>query len=169
MTVEQAIITAIQYESRVQKAYAGQVDRISDPAGRRIFQTLADEEQSHLDYLHHKLEQFKQTGTVAVDTLPTSIPTPKQIEAASRMMQNQVAAADPTNDLQMLTRALELETQTSKFYQDMVRELPPEGQRLFRRFVEIEQGHVAIVQAEIDALTRSGYWFDCLEIDLDAV
>ncbi len=169
MTVEQAIITAIQYESRVHKAYADQVDRISDPAGRRIFQTLADEEQSHLDYLHRKLEQLKQTGTVPADTLPTAIPAPQQIEAASRKMHSHVAGSDPANDLQMLTRALELEMQTSSFYQDMVRQLPADGQQLFRRFVEVEQGHVAIVQAEIDFLTKSGYWFDCFEVDLDGV
>lgn len=169
MTVEQAIITAIQYESRVHKAYAEQVGRIGDPAGRRIFQTLADEEQSHLDYLHHKLEQLKQTGTVPADTLPTAIPAPKQIEAASKKMQQHVANADPTNDLQMLSNALELELKTSAFYEDMVRQLSAEGQKLFTRFVEIEQGHVAIVQAEIDSLTQNGYWFDCFEADLDGV
>jgi hypothetical protein len=42
----------------------------------------------------------------------------------------------------------------------------PEGQELFEHFVEIEDGHLAIVQAEIDSLTGTGAWFDVLEVRL---
>ena len=38
----------------------------------------------------------------------------------------------------------------------------------FGRFLEIEQGHQAIVRAEIDALTGMGFWFDFQEFDLEA-
>ena len=50
----------------------------------------------------------------------------------------------------------------------MVRELPVEGQNLFSRFLEIEEGHGAIVQAEIDNVKRLGFWFDLKEFDLEA-
>jgi hypothetical protein len=50
----------------------------------------------------------------------------------------------------------------------MVRELPPEGQSLFSRFLEIEDGHGAIVQAEIDNVKQMGFWFDLKEFDLEA-
>ena len=49
----------------------------------------------------------------------------------------------------------------------MVSELPPEGRALFERFLEIEQGHVAIVQAEIDAVSGLGFWFDVQEFRLE--
>jgi hypothetical protein len=49
----------------------------------------------------------------------------------------------------------------------MVGELSGERQRLFARFLEIEEGHVAIVQAEIDAVSGSGFWFDMKEFDLE--
>jgi hypothetical protein len=45
--------------------------------------------------------------------------------------------------------------------------LPPEGQELFRRFVEIEEGHVAIVQAEMDLVSGTGFWFDTAEFSLE--
>jgi hypothetical protein len=38
---------------------------------------------------------------------------------------------------------------------------------LFQRFVEIEQGHLAIVQAEIDSVSGLGFWFDMREFDLE--
>jgi hypothetical protein len=48
-----------------------------------------------------------------------------------------------------------------------VRTLDSEGQQLFERFVEIEEGHKAIVQAEIDCLSGSGFWFDTPEFSLE--
>jgi hypothetical protein len=50
----------------------------------------------------------------------------------------------------------------------MVGELPAEGQSLFARFLEIEEGHMAVVQAEIDNVNQLGFWFDLKEFDLEA-
>ena len=50
----------------------------------------------------------------------------------------------------------------------MVNELPAEARPLFRRFVEIEEGHEKIVQAEIDSVSGLGFWFDIQEFDLSA-
>ena len=67
-----------------------------------------------------------------------------------------------------MRRALAEEEETSAFYQRMVRELPPEGQALFGRFLEIEDGHATVVQAEIDSVSQMGFWFDLKEFDLEA-
>jgi rubrerythrin len=167
MNIEQAIQTAIAYETKVSEAYAQAAGRVQDPAGRRIFEVLTEEEKGHLAYLNHKLEQLRQTGHVTPDALETAIPSRQKIEAAEQSLQAKMAAIDPDNDLQMLEQALQLEIETSGFYQRMVRELPPEGQQFFARFVEIEEGHVAIVQAEMDHIAKSGYWFNFREVDLD--
>jgi len=37
-----------------------------------------------------------------------------------------------------------------------------------QRFVEIEEGHRAIVQAEIDCVSGLGFWFDTAEFKLEA-
>jgi rubrerythrin len=57
-------------------------------------------------------------------------------------------------ELDSLRQALAAEEETSTFYINMVRELPAEGQQLFSRFLEIEDGHAAIVQAEIDSVNQ---------------
>ena len=66
-----------------------------------------------------------------------------------------------------LGKALDSEVKTSAFYKDMVRTLDGEGQTLFKRFVEIEDGHTAIVQAEIDTVSNLGFWFDTPEFRLE--
>ncbi len=167
MNIEQAIQTAIAYETKVSEAYAQAAGRVQDPAGRRIFEVLTEEEKGHLAYLNHKLAQLRQTGHVTPEALETAIPNRQSIQTAEKSLQSKMAAIDPDNDLQMLEQALELELETSNFYKRMVRELPPEGQKFFARFVEIEEGHVAIVQAEMDHIAKSGYWFNFREVDLD--
>ena len=66
----------------------------------------------------------------------------------------------------MLTKALKLEQETSDFYRRMVAELGEDGV-LFKPFLEIEEGHEAIVQAELDYLNKTGHFFDFQEFNLE--
>ena len=50
--------------------------------------------------------------------------------------------------------------------QRMVEEMK-EGKELFQRFLEIEVGHQAIVQAELDYLNQTGTFFDFQEFNLE--
>jgi rubrerythrin len=70
-------------------------------------------------------------------------------------------------ELELLKKALDLEIEATAFFRRMVAELDEEAQKLFARFVEIEAGHEAIVQAEIDALNGLGFWFDFTEFRFD--
>ena len=70
-------------------------------------------------------------------------------------------------ELDKLKQAHAVELETSQFYKRMVSEVEGEGKRLFERFMEIEEGHVAIVQAEIDSIQGLGYWFDHQEFNLE--
>jgi len=45
--------------------------------------------------------------------------------------------------------------------------MEPEHRPLFARFLDIEDGHVILVQAEIDALVGHGHWFDFMEFNLE--
>ena len=49
----------------------------------------------------------------------------------------------------------------------MVDALPDEGKTLFSRFIEIEDAHIALVQAELDYYGNTGFWFDNKEVDME--
>ena len=66
----------------------------------------------------------------------------------------------------MLEKAIEVERETSNFYKKMVDETGEEGKAFFSRFVEIEEGHLAIVQAELESLQGNGFGFDMPEFKL---
>ncbi len=83
-------------------------------------------------------------------------------------MDDHLAKRDYGTELEMLRKALALEQETSNFYRKMVAEMKvAEESALFKRFLEIEEGHQAIVQAEIDYLTGTGNFFNFEEFNLE--
>lgn len=170
MSIEKALKTAIEFETRVRQLYEEAKDKAKDPIGKRVFGVLVNEEQGHLDYLNSRLTQWQKTGTITHKGLKTAIPSKKAILQEVDKLKGKVKEHDMdlhhSSELRMLQNALEVERETSAFYIKMVSEVPKEGRQLFSRFVEIEEGHLAMVQAEIDYLSGPGYWFDFKEFDL---
>ena len=167
MTIEEAIKTAIEFETQVQNVYRNAAEGASDPVGKRIFKVLAEEEQGHLEYLRSKLDEWKKTGMLTAERLDTVIPSRERIRDGISALEARRSGDERGGELLMLTRALDVEAKTCDFYKRMVKELPQEGKQLFAHFVEIEEGHLAIVRAEIDYLTKTGYWFDFKEFDME--
>jgi rubrerythrin len=167
VTIEEAIRTGLEFEEQVRKVYSEAAKRFSDATARKIFTVLADEEDRHVQYLESRLDEWEKTGRITAATLETAVPSADAIEAGMQKLQKRMAQQDYSQELEMLKKALDLEIEATRFFSQMVAELDAEGQKLFARFVEIEQGHEAIVQAEIDALTGLGFWFDYAEFRLE--
>jgi rubrerythrin len=168
MTIEEAIKTAIQYEKRVVQVYEEASRASEDETGKKIFAALVKEEQQHVTYLVNRLNEWKGTGQVTAASLGTVVPSRERIEDGIQTLQGRVARKAPEAEMRLLKRALDIEVETSAFYGRVVKELPPEGRALFERFVEIEHGHQAIVQAEMNAVAGNGYWFDIPEISMES-
>jgi rubrerythrin len=167
MNIEEAIKTAIEFETTVRDVYIEAMKDMEDKVGRRIFQTLAREEQQHLEYLYARQDEWYSDGKFDYPRLRTEIPAKEKIDEGIAGMEKAVQAESREQEIDLLKKALEAEKQTRGFYEKMVNELPEDGKKLFKQFLEVEEGHVAIVQAEIDALTGSGYWFDVPDISLE--
>ena len=166
MTLEEAIKTAINYEIKVRDVYLDNVDSIADETGRRVFKTLGDEEQGHVDYLESRLAEWRKTGEVSLCKLETVVPACDVIEKGVKKLDDHMATRDYGTEREMLTKALAMEQETSAFYRRMVDELGNDG-TLFARFLEIEEGHEAIVQAELDYLNQTGHFFDFQEFNME--
>jgi len=167
MTLEEAIKTAMEFETQVSDVYRHAMENTSDQVGKRTFGVLAEEEQRHLNYLKSRLDELRKTGGITAEELDTAIPSREAIRGGIGRLEATMEKKGRGVELQMLGKALEVEQDTTDFYRKMVSELDAEGRKLFARFVEIEEGHLAIVQAEIDYLSRSGYWFDIKEFDME--
>jgi rubrerythrin len=170
MKLDQAIKTALDYEDGVYRIYAEAMNKSTDPAAKRILKVLCDEEAGHLNYLQSRLEEWQQTGKITAKKLGTSIPARKSIEKGLEDLRKTVKSR-PTKqppELELLKKALDAEIKTTVFYREMVAKLDGEGQALFRRFLEIEEGHEAIVRAQINTVGNWGFWFDMPEFRLES-
>lgn len=167
MTIEEAIKTAIEFEAQVRGFYRSASENASNPIGKRVFRVLANEEQVHLEYLETKLDEWGRTGKITTEKLHTGIPSTEKVTEGISKLERRKGGKDRGGELPILAEALDVELKTSNFYRKMVKELPAVGQQLFAHFVEIEEGHLAIVRAEIDYLSKTGYWFDFKEFDME--
>lgn len=167
MTLGEAIQTALDYETRIRDIYMEAAERATDPVGQGLFRTLADDEQYHIDYLNKKFEQWQRSGHLTVEALQSSVPDLDTIIKNVDRLEKRMVEEDRGDEKQMLSKALTVEVETSNFYRKMVDEMSREGQDLFSRFLVIENGHIAAVQAELDFLSSSGYWFDWKEFDME--
>jgi len=168
MDLQDALATAIEYEHRVRDHYAESAKKATDPVAQRVFAILAREEQGHVEYLDARLQEWKITGVVNVVELKTILPSLTQVQqAAKKGLKSAPVVPVSKTEIDFLKEALELERRTSAFYQDLVAKLEPANRALFARFLEIEEGHVTIVQAEIDAIAGHGHWFDFMEFSLE--
>ncbi len=167
MTLEEAIKTAIEYEVKIRDVYREAEEAVGEEAGKRIFGTLGNDEQRHIDYLQHTLEQLKSTAKLDLAELQSAIPSRQNISREAAKIKSLVAKDFHGIRKQMLSRALKAEIETSDFYRKMVDELPTEGRALFARFLEIENNHIDAVQFELDYMSKTGYWFDFKEFDME--
>ena len=168
MTVEEAIVTALQYENKVRDHYTWAASGSSDPKGKLFFEVLAREEQGHVDYLESRLKQWREEGVLAADPLQTVIPSPQFLADGIARLKASKETKDYGDDFKRLFAALQLEEEVSVFYKGLVDSLGhPEATAMFQRFLEIEDGHTAIVQAEVDVLTKTGYFYDFQEFNLE--
>jgi rubrerythrin len=168
MKLQDAIAVAVDFEKKVRDHYLRGAKDIPEPRGRKVFALLGKEEQGHVDYLEHCLAQWKKTGKVPDVPLKTILPKgSKWIEAERKKVSAQAKRAATSTELDALKVALQHEREADAFYHKLVAELPKEDQELFSKFLEIEDGHLAIVQAQLDSVQGMGFWFDVAEFRLE--
>ncbi len=170
--LENALRGALEYEIKVRDVYRNAAREVQDQEGRKVVEKLASEEQEHVNYLVGLLKELKETGVIRSQAIPQSLPDSDALTQhvnvlKHRMSGGNTSIAEIESDVSILNRAIEVEQETSGFYQQMADEMPPEHKDLFKRFVEIEKGHLAIVKAELDFLQGAGFWFDFPEFNLE--
>ncbi len=168
MKVEEAIVTALQYENKVRDHYIWAASESGDPKGKQFFDVLAREEQGHVDYLESRLAQWRSEKTLSADPIKSVIPSPDFLQKGLEMIKASKEARDYSDDYKRLFTALKLEEEVSLYYKGLVDTLEDkDAKAMFGRFLEIEDGHTAIVQAEVDVLTRTGFFYDFQEFNLE--
>ena len=169
MNLATALTSALEFENRIRDLYLEAVSRTDDPAGKKIFQTLADDEQRHVDYLESRLGEWQRQGEITAATLESVVPDRALIRKEAAALQSKIGQDTRGLKQQMLAQALEMEIETSRFYRELIDQVPARHRAMFARFLEIEENHIETVQFELDHLSQTGFWFGFEEFDMERV
>ncbi|MFU8769586.1 MAG: ferritin family protein [Desulfotignum sp.] len=165
---EEIFNTALSYEKKIRDLYRSAVETIEDPRGKKLFQALADDEQNHVAFLEYGLTVLRDETGLDMGKPGTAIPLPARDLEKIREMAQQI----PKNILgdlkRVLNAALSLEMETSRFYHNAIQKVDQGPVRdILKKFYEIEQRHVEVVQIELDFASNNGYWFNFMETDME--
>lgn len=168
MTIEEAIRSALEYEHRVRDTYAEAAKTVGPPDARRFFEVMEREEQGHIEYLLDRQREWQEKGVLTAAALRSALADEGWTRTATDGLRGDAGGDARTSVIEHLTAALRLEETVSGHYRALVDAVDhADAERLFRHFLEIEDGHVAVVQAEIDFQSGTGVFYGMQEFTLD--
>jgi rubrerythrin len=157
--VKNAVKTAIQMEKDGYSFYTKAAAQTSSEMGRDIFESLAKDEQLHLEVFQKmfqdKIEKSEWDNLVNsskkyadIDVFPKDL---KQIEGAN----------PDTNELDALEFAMNSEMKAIDYYSEIKDKTKDENIRqIINEIIEQEKNHYSILQEEFDYLGKTGYWYE---------
>ena len=158
MDMRSALNTAVEFEKKVRDTYLASMEKSTSDLGKKILRLMASEEKDHVRYLESKLAALESTPVPSADDLTSLLPSKKEITDAAETLETKLEGGSADAELALLQKVRDVEVETNTFYRNMVDTLPPEGAAFFQRFVEIENGHLYLVESEIDHLQHNGAW-----------
>lgn len=168
MRSEEIFTEALEYEKKIRDLYLSAVEKIDDKRGKDLFKALADDEQSHVDFLEYSLDKLKNKDDVDISRLESNIPSVEKLDRSIEKMKDKIPQHMLGDVKRVLNSALNLEIETSRFYKDSY-DKAEEGliKEILKKFHEIEERHVEVVRVELDFSSNNGHWFNFMEIDLE--
>ena len=157
--------SALTYEKKIRDLYLSAVDTIDDDRGKELFKALADDEQSHVEFLEYSLDSLASAREIDIKKLGSGLPL--AVEEDVSQMEKKIPEQMLGDIKRALNAALSLEVETSQFYKKAWDDSKGQVKEILKKFYEIEQNHVELVQIQLDYATGNGYWFNFMEIDME--
>lgn len=163
----EALRTAIDTEKAGYRLYMRAAKKTSDPAGKAAFEQLANDEMDHIRVLTAVYSSVGggEPWMTYREALESLGPTPP---GEIIFPEDEAPGSKPLSDVEALRKALAFEEKSVEYYAARLAGAREEKARSFYgSLVQMEEGHVKIVRAEIDSLTGTGFWLDYREISLE--
>ena len=159
--------TALEYERQIRDLYTTAISIVDDERGKTIFKTLADEEQSHIDFLEQSIEKLKNDEKLIHAQLTTAIPDTEFILKSIASMKIKIPEQMLGDVKQVLSSALKLEVETTAYYQKAFESAEGDIKAVMGKFAEIEQRHTDVVRFELDYASHNGFWLGFPEMSME--
>jgi rubrerythrin len=140
------------------RAYIKFAKAVKDPKAKNVLIKLADDEVGHLTKLEKHLMNVLKSQ-------PWLLPKAEEIEAvaavfhSSAYQDKEIREDDlgKVDEIKILKIAVDLAERAQE----------PEAKEMFLSLAKEEELHMKILQAEIDSIGQSGFWFDMQEFTME--
>lgn len=165
--VLQALDLAMSVERAGYRFYTNAAETTSSSSGKRMFAGLARDEIRHFGWLASQRVAVEETGHFAAfdeEPAPDNVPVfPETTGPASGVKVD-------AHELDALERGIKAEQDSIALYEGMItRTGDYNGLAMLKRLVQMEEGHLQLLQAEHDYLTKSGMYFGVPEYNLESM
>ncbi len=155
-----AIEIALKNEMRERDFYLKQSEKSGDPLGKKMFATMAEEEEEHARYLkelHDKLqEKGKWPGDISVVINETNVGKVLD-ELTDKVNPSNTATAD---DKEAIKIAIEFENEAYIFYKDLIKQADsPDEKEIFTILADLELEHMNSLKETLLYFESPADWF----------
>jgi len=134
--------------------------------GKNMFIRLAMDENEHRRILEKQLQHLSEGRPWVEIDVPKS-----EIEKVAPLItdkQQRTAGDAGLAEMDALKIALDLERKAAKFFREQAEAATdPNARNLFERLAQWEDAHYDLIQAEMDSISNTGFWFNVPEFRMD--
>jgi len=157
--VKDAILTAIQMEKDGYSFYMKAASQTESDMGKTIFESLAQDEQRHLDVFQKmfedKVSQSEWNDLVDSSKKFAKIPIfPTDLNEAPGM-------DSESTELDALRMAMDAEKEAVEYYGKIKENLIDEDvKNIINEIIVQEKNHYSLLEKEFNHINTTGYWFE---------
>ena len=149
-----ALELAMKMETDAISFYTEAAQKTRYPAGKKMFQTIAEDEKRHREMIS---QVIKGLGVTSKDVSPLRNVTTVFAALKDEMMQKVEATTD---ELEAFKIAMKMEREGKAFYEKTLSQVKTEKEKaLFERLIREEQQHYEIFSNTYQFLSDTGNWF----------
>lgn len=149
-----SIEIAVRMETDAIKFYTEAADKTSNPVGKKMFLSIAEDEKRHLKYLDAIIKDLNiQLSDVnPIQNIQTIF------ESMKSSLMKKVSA---TNDeMEAFKIAMQMEKEGVEFYKNLLSDSKNDKEKeLFKKLISEEEKHYAIFSNTYSFLADTGNWF----------
>jgi rubrerythrin len=157
--VRDAILTAIQMEKDGYSFYTKAASQTNSQMGRTIFESLAEDEQRHLDVFQKMFEE--SVGTDEWNELVESSKKYTHIPIFPGDLKDAPGMDADSTELDALRMAMDAEREAIDYYSKIKENLDTkEIIDIINEIIEQEKNHFSLLEKEFNHINSTGYWFE---------
>ena len=165
-SIVEILKTAIGIEDKGMETFLKFARMTKDETGKNMFIRLAQDEIIHRRILDEQLIKVMEGKALGKVEIPKS--DAEKVVPKIRKKQQRTRGESGLKEVDALNTALDLEQEAAKFFRDQAEAVDDEDAKaLFIRLAEWEDAHYDIIQAELDSIQGTGFWFGIPEFRMD--